>query len=147
MTKYCRKMYLNFSYRLQWHCHSNYVTLGSILGRDVAQVVDHSAVKVWILLHGGSILHGGTICRLGYFPFQPVHTWSIKDCGMCCPVCGNMHLKDPLLLIRKSTLCGDSEFPLKKYVTMIKCLMSNSWWYENQWSLEASSNKTNFPFR
>ena len=41
-------------------------------------------------------LHGGCICRLGYFPFQPVvHNWSIKGCGMCCHVCGKVHIKDP----------------------------------------------------
>ena len=51
--------------------------------RDVAQVVEHSAVKVWIIIHGGSILHGRCICSLGYFPFQPViHNYSIKACGM-----------------------------------------------------------------
>ena len=31
----------------------------------IAQAVEHSAVKVWNLLHGGSILHGGCICSLG----------------------------------------------------------------------------------
>ena len=31
---------------------------------------------------------------------------------MCCPVCGMMHIKDPLLLIRKNSLCGGSGFPL-----------------------------------
>ena len=35
---------------------------------------------------------------------------------------------------------------IKKYVTMMICLMSNNWWYENQCALEASLNKTNFPF-
>ena len=55
--------------------------------QDVAQVVEHLAVKVWILLHGGSILHDGCIYHLGYFPFQPViHNGSIKGCGMYCPV-------------------------------------------------------------
>ena len=80
----------------------------------VAQVVKHSAAKVWILLHGRSILHGGSICSLGYFPVQPVvHNWTIQVYGMCCPVCGNVHMKDPLLLIRKNNLSGDSGFPLK----------------------------------
>ena len=32
--------------------------------RRVAQAVEHSAVKVWIFLHGGSILHDGRICSL-----------------------------------------------------------------------------------
>ena len=44
---------------------------------DVAQAVDHSAVKVWILLPGGSILHSRCICSLGYFLFQPVvYNWA-----------------------------------------------------------------------
>ena len=28
--------------------------------------------------------------------------------GMCCPVCGMVHIKEPLLLIGKSSLCGGS---------------------------------------
>ena len=36
---------------------------------------------------------------LSYFSFQPVpHDWCNKDCGMCYPVCGMMHIKEPLLL-------------------------------------------------
>ena len=97
------------------------------MGWDIAQAVEHSAVKVGILLNGRSILHGGCMCSLDYFPFQPVvHNRSIRGCGMCCPVCGKVHIKDPLLLIRKSSLCGDSKFPLQKYVTMTICLTSNS---------------------
>ena len=42
--------------------------------------------------------------------FQPVlHD---KDHGMCYPVCGMVHIKEPLLLIRKSSLCGSSGFLL-----------------------------------
>ena len=58
--------------------------------------------------------------------------------------CGKVHIKDPLLHVGKSSLCGNSGFPLKKYVTMTTCLMSNSQWYENQCALEESLNKTNF---
>ena len=77
-----------------------------VTGRDITQAVEHSAVKDWILLYGRSILHGGCIFSLGYFPFQPVvHNWSIKGCGMCCPVCGKVHIKDPLLLIGNSSQC------------------------------------------
>ena len=32
--------------------------------------------------------------------------------GMCYPVFGMMHIKEPLLLIGKSSLCGSSGFPL-----------------------------------
>ena len=34
------------------------------------------------------------------------------DSGMCYPVCGMVHIKEPLLLIRKSSPCGGSGFPL-----------------------------------
>ena len=40
------------------HLCLSLVTMGGGGGRDVAQGVEHSAVKVWILLHGRSILHG-----------------------------------------------------------------------------------------
>ena len=44
--------------------------------------------------------------------FQPVlHDWCNKGRAMCYPVCGMMHIKEPLLLIRKSSLCGGSGFP------------------------------------
>ena len=49
---------------------------------------------------------------LSYFSFQPVlHDWSNKSCGMCYPVCGMVHIKEPLLSIEKSP-CGSSGFPL-----------------------------------
>ena len=54
------------------------------------------------------------ICRSSviYFSFQPVlHDWCNKGCGMCYPVCGMVHIKEPLLLIGKSSLCGGSGFP------------------------------------
>ena len=50
---------------------------------------------------------------MGYFSFQPVlHDWCNKGRGMYYPVCGIMHIKEPLLLIGKSSLCGGSGFPL-----------------------------------
>ena len=59
----------------------------------------------------GSILRG--VDPLGYFSFQPVlHDWCNKGCGMCHPVCGMVHIKEPLLLIGKSSPCGGSGFPL-----------------------------------
>ena len=45
---------------------------------------------------------------------QQVHNWFIKGRGMYCSVYGKMHIKDPLLLIEKSSLCGGSGFPSKK---------------------------------
>ena len=50
---------------------------------------------------------------LSYFSFQPVfHDWCNKGRGMCYPVCGMMHVKEPLLLVGKSSPCGGSRFPL-----------------------------------
>ena len=44
--------------------------------------------------------------------FQLVlHDWCNKSCGMCYPVCGIVHIKELLLLIDKSSLCGGSGFP------------------------------------
>ena len=37
--------------------------------------------------------------------------WCNKGRGMCYPVCGIVHIKEPLLLIDKSSLCGGSGFP------------------------------------
>ena len=38
---------------------------------------------------------------LSYFSFHPVlHDWCNKGCGMCNPVCGMVHIKEPLLLER-----------------------------------------------
>ena len=50
---------------------------------------------------------------LSYFSLQPVlHDLCNKGRGMCYPVCGMMHIKEPLLLIGKSSPCGGSGFPL-----------------------------------
>ena len=50
---------------------------------------------------------------LSYFSFQPVlHDRCNKVSAMCYPVYGMVHIKEPLLLIGKSSLCGSSGFPL-----------------------------------
>ena len=42
---------------------------------------------------------------LSYFSFQPVlYNWCNKGCGMFYPVCGMVHIKEPLLLIGKNNL-------------------------------------------
>ena len=42
---------------------------------------------------------------LNYFSFQPVlHNWCNKNCNIFYPVCGLVHIKDPLLLIGNSKL-------------------------------------------
>ena len=63
--------------------------------------------------HGamGRRLHG--VDPLSYFSFQLVlHDWCNKGCGMCYPVYGMVHIKEPLLLLGKSSPCGGSRFPL-----------------------------------
>ena len=57
----------------------------------------------WVI---GSILHG--VNPLSYFS---LHDWCNKGRGMCYPVRGMVHIKEPLLLIIKSSLCGGSGFP------------------------------------
>ena len=43
---------------------------------------------------------------------QPMlHDWCNKGSGMRYSVCGMVHIKEPLLLIVKSNLCGSSGFP------------------------------------
>ena len=69
--------------------------------------VERSLMVRWVV---GSILHG--VDPLSYFSFQLVlHDWCNKGRGMCYPVCGMVHIKEPLLLIDKSSLCGGSGFP------------------------------------
>ena len=67
------------------------------------------------------LINSNIVCSgsLGYFPFHPVvHNWFIKGRGMYCSVYGKVHIKDPLLLIEKSSLCGGSGFPSKKCVNV-----------------------------
>ena len=69
--------------------------------------VGDSLMMRWVV---GSILHG--VDPLSYFSFQPVlHDWCNKGRGMCYPVCGMVNIKEPLLSIDKSSLCGGSGFP------------------------------------
>ena len=69
----------------------------------------------WVV---GSILHGGPIAQLSFHPV--LYDWCNKGRGMCYPACGMVHIKEPLLLIGKSILCGGSGF-----------LLSLSEWYFN----------------
>ena len=69
-------------------------------GAGRSSEVERSLMVRWVV---GSILH--RVDPLSYFSFQPVlHDWCTKGCGM-------VHIKEPLLLIYKSSLCGGSGFP------------------------------------
>ena len=65
---------------------------------------------------------------LSYFSFQPVlHDWCNKGRGMCYPVCGMVHIKEPWLLFGKSSQCGSSGFPLSlSEWSLTICLTANS---------------------
>ena len=76
----------------------------------------------------GVTMGGGGACP------PPIHTidWCNKGRGMYYPVCGMMHIEEPLLLIEKSSLCGGSGFisyylsgPLpyvRRHITVNKCV-------------------------
>ena len=57
----------------------------------------------------GSIIHGPI--ELFLVPASDPQLVN-KGRGVCYPVCGIMHIKEPLLLIGKNNPCGGSGFPL-----------------------------------
>ena len=66
------------------------------------------------LLHGRASAHGAIGQRINplLVSLQPVfHDLCNKGYGMCYPVCGMVHIKEPLLLTGKNIPCG-SRFPL-----------------------------------
>ena len=78
---------------------------------------------------------------LSYFSFKPVlQDWCTKGCGICYPVYGMVHIKEPLLLIGKNIPCCDSRFPLLlSEWSFIICPTS----YNRKYNvLSASLNKT-----
>ena len=85
-------------------------------------VKDHS----YTVMQPGKIIVGEKLrFELTEFAQSSSYRWSISRssqysttgetkamvCGMCYPVCGMVHIKEPLLLIDKSSLCGGSRFP------------------------------------
>ena len=55
---------------------------------------------------------GGVLQKCVY---NLINDWCNKGRGMCYPVCGMMHIKEPLLLIGKSSPCDGRGFPLSLY--------------------------------
>ena len=111
---------LNWTKALYWykephpkHKYNSNLTLTMSLiltltrGAGRSSEVERLLMVRWVV---GSILHG--VDPLSYFSLQPVlHDWCNKGRGMCYPVCGMVHIKEPLLIIDKSSLCGGSGFP------------------------------------
>ena len=106
-------------------CYQFTITVTPVLGVSVLQTasVSLSGIDLRSATHQSGAYSTGLglspymfgIKHLRYccFSFQPVlHDWCNKGCGMYYPVCGMMHIKEPLLLIGKSSLCGGSGFPL-----------------------------------
>ena len=88
-------------------CSRFVVVASSYVCLNASSEVEHSLIVWWVI---GSILH--EVNPLSYFSFHPVlHDWCNKGRGMCYPLCGMVHIKEPLLLIDKSSLCGGSGFP------------------------------------
>ena len=101
-------------------------------GAGRSSEVERSLMVRWVL---GSILHG--VDPLSYFS---LHDWCNKGRRMCYPVCGMVHIKEPLLLIGKSSLCGGSRFPLSlSEWSLTICLTPYNCRYN---VLSASLNKT-----
>ena len=73
-----------------------------------------------------------------------LHDWCNKGCGMCNPVCGMVHIKEPLLLIGKSSPCGGSGFPLSLSVWYFAISLTP--YNRKQNVLSASLNKTFLSF-
>ena len=100
-------MRFNCLYILRMLFRQQYDVQDLSLKRALSSEVERSLMVRWVV---GSIIHG--VDPLSYFSFQPVlHDWCNKGRGMCYPVCGMVHIKEPLLLIDKSSLCGGSGFP------------------------------------
>ena len=99
--------YSNLGYMLSAQEWRNVYKIPFQCGAGRSSEVERSLMVRWVV---GSILHG--VDPLSYFSFQPVlHDWCNKGCCMYYPVCGMVHIKEPLLLIDKSSLCGGSGFP------------------------------------
>ena len=55
-----------------------------------------------------------------------LHDWCNKGRGMYYPVCGMVHIKEPLLLIDKSSLCDGSGFPFSLSEWSLRCHYTKS---------------------
>ena len=104
MCSGCEVIQMRFRLSIPLHTIILLWTAIKARGAGRSSEVERSLIVRWVV---GSILHG--VDPLSYFSFQPViYDWCNKGCGMCYPVCGMVHIKEPLLLIDNSSLCGGS---------------------------------------
>ena len=100
-------------------------------------------VNKWIWCHGSSD-RSFMVDPLSYFSFQPMlYDWCNKGRGMCYPVCGMVHIKEPLLLIGKSSPCGGSGFPLSLSKWSFTICQTP---YNGKWNVLSTSLNKTFPF-
>ena len=93
------------------HIHDNtyhglcYTSRGALAGRR------NRSMRVLLNIH--SFIRFPPECRQDYKNctktpnLSVVSFWHKQDRGMCYPVCGMVHIKEPLLLIEKSSPCCD----------------------------------------
>ena len=87
--------------------------VGHWMKREIAQWVHHEGLIRQPIALLANVLPQSCISLLPLISFQPVlDDWCNKGCGMYYPVCGMMHIKEPLLLIGKSSPYGGSRFLL-----------------------------------
>ena len=78
---------------------------------------------------------------LSYFSLKPVlHDWCNKGRGMCYHVCGMVHIKEPLLLIGKSSLCDGFPFSLSEWSLTISLTP-----YNRKYDVLSASLNKRFP--
>ena len=107
-----------------WLCVSIYLSIHPLVGMNwnPTQMMGGSRRVLPLIMNRGKSVRSwcvGSSDRsfkldpFSYFSFQSVlHVWCNKGRGMCYPVFEMMHIKEPLLLIGKSSPCGCSGFPL-----------------------------------
>ena len=99
-----------YSTRLLW-AHTPVINWVVCLGQKVVRAFAHGAMGHRIDPSWGEPIE--------LFSLQPVLLdWCNKGRGMCYSVCGMMHIKEPLLLIGKNSLCGGSGFPFSLSLTI-----------------------------
>ena len=78
--------------------------------RDIAPWEELSLMVRWVV---GSILHG--VDPLSYFSFHQCSMTGVTKVVVCVILSGIVHIKEPLLLIGKSSPCGGTGFPLMSF--------------------------------
>ena len=76
----------------------------ALIEKQVLEPYEKQDIYSWC---SGSSDQSLMVDPLSYFLIQPVlHDWCNKDHGMCYPVCGMVHTKESLLLIKPVPVTG-----------------------------------------